>query len=353
MRNLSPILLLVSLAIVCAIGACTKASKVPEPSSVTETVNTSTTVTNQGNSITQEANVASATSAAKAAACCKTENVIIVVIDGPRFSETWGDYTKQNIPSRYNLFGQGVLLGNFKNNGVTNTDSGHDAICTGNYEDLENWGQTVPQYPSIFQSWLKATGKPAEKAWIVTSKDKLNILSNCKQEGWADKYKPMTDCGNHGAFSGYRSDDTTFAHAKNVMKTYHPNLMLINFKDPDYFGHGNQWGKYIEGIRSTDAYIGELYEEIQKDEAYRDKTTLIVTNDHGRHSDGVSTGFIDHGDGCEGCRHIEFFALGPDFKKGVGIHTAYEQIDISPTIAKLLNFKMQYSQGKVITDIFK
>ena len=28
----------------------------------------------------------------------KTKNIIIVLIDGPRYSETWGDSSKANIP---------------------------------------------------------------------------------------------------------------------------------------------------------------------------------------------------------------------------------------------------------------
>ena len=38
---------------------------------------------------------------------------------------------------------------------------------------------------------------------------------------------------------------------------------------------------------------------------YKDKTTLIVSNDHGRHIDSKG-GFQNHGDDCAGCRHIEF-----------------------------------------------
>jgi phosphopentomutase len=91
---------------------------------------------------------------------------------------------------------------------------------------------------------------------------------------------------------------------------------------------------------------------IQADPLYKDKTTLIITNDHGRHIDNVADGFVSHGDGCDGCRHIEFLAVGPDFKKGIGFDIPYEQTDISQTVAKLLNFKMDYGKGKLITDIF-
>ncbi|WP_238555152.1 hypothetical protein [Chryseobacterium sp. P1-3] len=80
---------------------------------------------------------------------------------------------------------------------------------------------------------------------------------------------------------------------------------------------------------------------------------MIVSNDHGRHLDAKG-GFKSHGDGCEGCRHIEFFAIGPDFKKNTIITTGnYEQIDITSTIAELLRFPLQYGKGKVIKDAFK
>lgn len=285
-------------------------------------------------------------------ACCKTQNVIIVVIDGPRYSETWGDYTHKNIPQQYQLYPQGVLLNNFMNNGTTLTEAGHAAISTGNYEKLENWGAEIPTYPSMFQAFLKATGKPADKAWIITSKDKLEVLGTCKQPDWADKYQPRTDCGVAGIFNGSRADEDTYNRVKDVMTTYHPNLMLINFKDPDWHGHGNLWDNYLEAIKKSDEYVKGLYDQIQNDPQYKDNTTLIVTNDHGRHLNSVANGFIDHGCTCEGCRHIQFFAIGPDFKKGINLNSLYEQTDISQTVAKLLNFPMASSTGKVMKDIF-
>ena len=347
-------LTVIFFAAICFFVACKKDSSIPAVNNISDS-NTTTQA-----SSAQQATNASTTVSTDAArtttattVCCKTENVIIIVVDGARYSETWGDYTRQNIPNQFGLYFKGVLLTNFYNNGTTNTDSGHDAISTGNYEDLENNGHVLPQYPSIFQNFLKSTGKSAEKAWIVASKDKLQILGNCIQGDWAGKYMPSTDCGNGGLFSGYRKDDSTVVHAKNILTAHRPNLMLINLKDPDYFGHSSSWSNYIKGIQSADENIKDLYDFIQADDNYRGKTTIIITNDHGRHSPGVADGFINHGDGCEGCRHIQFLALGPDFKEGVGFQTPYEQLDISATVAKLLNFKMESSKGKVMTELFK
>ncbi|WP_214071710.1 alkaline phosphatase family protein [Mucilaginibacter sp. dw_454] len=349
------------ILVFCAVS-CAKETKIPvsDPNSNDSTVATAPTTTKVAGGTTTSTHSSQSPvvqsnpdNSTPYNGCCATQNVIIIVMDGPRYSETWGDYTFANIPNEFALYGHGVMLANFRNLGTTNTDSGHDAICTGNYENLENTGQVLPMYPSIFQEFLKATGKPAEKAWVVASKDKLQILANCQTAGWANQYMPRADCGINGLFSGYRSDDTTFVHSERVLATYHPNLMLINFKDPDVHGHSSDWPGYIAAIKKTDEYIKQIYDFVENDNVYRGKTTFIITNDHGRHLPNVADGFISHGDGCDGCRHIGFLGLGPDFQQGIGFDTPYEQVDISATVAKLLHFNMDYGQGKVITDIFR
>jgi hypothetical protein len=46
-------------------------------------------------------------------------------------------------------------------------------------------------------------------------------------------------------------------------------------------------------------------------------------------------------------------ALGPDFKQGQVVEEEYEQLDLSVTIAKLLNFSMPTSKGRVIAPLFE
>src|SRR5687767_8704345 len=105
----------------------------------------------------------------------QTKNVIIVVIDGPRYQDTWGDGSLTRIPVMDQVLRpQGTLFTNFYNDGYTYTASGHAAITTGFRQPIENGGKEYPQKPSIFQYWLKHTGKPNTAAWIITSKGKLN-----------------------------------------------------------------------------------------------------------------------------------------------------------------------------------
>jgi hypothetical protein len=281
-----------------------------------------------------------------------TENVIILVIDGARYADTW-EAGGTLIPYRKELSKKGYLCPSFYNNGLTLTVSGHTAIVTGKYETLNNTGIETPTYPSFFQVWRKTFNQTAEKAWIVASKDKVEVIKNCTDPKWKDTFNPKTNCGNSGLGSGYRDDLTTLNTAKEILESYEPNLMLINFKQPDVAGHSMDSLVYLQGIFDTDNYVNLIWNFIQSHSHYKNKTALIVTNDHGRHSPGHLDGFISHGDDCSGCRHIEFMALGPDFKNGFISTTPYEQIDIAPTIAYLLGFKMPFGNGKIMKELLK
>ncbi|TPE44189.1 alkaline phosphatase family protein [Pontibacter mangrovi] len=269
----------------------------------------------------------------------KTKYVVIVVIDGVRNSETWGN-VPGIIPNMATaLKPQSAFLPNFYNDAYTYTNSGHTAIITGVNQPIDNYGDELPANPSIFQYFLKQSGKPATAAWIVSSKDKLHILANTWRPDWKGTYQPSLNAGVNGPGTGYRMDSLTLVVAKNVLQTYHPNLMLINFMEPDGYAHAGNWPYYLRGIARDDRYVKELWDFLNSDKTFKGKTTLLITTDHGRHLDGIDGGWQEHGDHCAGCQQIFLMALGPDFKRGQ-VETPHTLIDIAPTVAALLRFKM-------------
>ncbi|QJX45975.1 sulfatase [Hymenobacter taeanensis] len=283
----------------------------------------------------------------------KTRNVIIVVIDGPRYSETWGAVPGLIPNMATKLRPRGVFLSSFFNNGFTFTNSGHTAITTGLNQPIDNFGEELPQQPSIFQYWRKASGKPATAAWLITSKDKLHILGNTQNTEWKDQYLPSLDCGISGPGSSYRPDSLTLVAVKRILTEHKPNLVLINFMEPDGYAHAGNWEHYLRGIARDDRYVMQLYDFLRRSKTYRGNTTLLITNDHGRHLNGISNGFTDHGDDCEGCRHISLLALGPDFRAGISLPEQHTLVDIAPTVAFLLGFPFQQGQGQVMQSLFK
>lgn len=280
------------------------------------------------------------------------ENVVILVIDGPRYSETFGDPNQKYIPSfRDSILHQATFFDNFYNMGSTFTNAGHASITTGRYQKVENSGLEAPKYPSIFQYYMRDKKRNYNDAWIITSKGKLDILANSKSNGWVDNNLARTWCGPSGEGYGYGYDHYTMKIVDSVITNFHPRLMLVNLLEVDVQGHGKNWEGYLKGIQSTDQQALDLWNIIQSDSIYRNKTALFITNDHGRHCDGHKDGFISHGGGCECCRHISLTALGPDFQKGKRVSSKYELIDITETTARILGINMPTSNGKFITDL--
>jgi predicted AlkP superfamily pyrophosphatase or phosphodiesterase len=283
----------------------------------------------------------------------KTEYIVVLVIDGPRFSETFGDTSFTYIPNlAKELAPQGVLVKNFKNKGVTLTNSGHTAITTGTYQNVKNDGTELPKNTSLFHYYLSQVDPDVTKTWVIASKGKLDILASTSDRKWKDSIKPSVFCGIEGKGGGYAKDDKTFEAVLSIFTNHHPKLSLINLLEVDVKGHANDWEGYLQAIRNTDVYAKRLWDFIQADSMMQGKTTLFITNDHGRHKDGHKDGFISHGDMCSGCRDIYLVALGPDFKVNTVIDEKYEQLDISKTISYMFNFKMPTSKGKVMEALF-
>lgn len=278
----------------------------------------------------------------------QAKNVVVIVVDGPRYSETWGDPQRTNIPYRSQWLDEGVICENFYNEGGTYTVAGHTAIVTGVYQTIDNTGAEYPQRHSVFQHWIKNNGAPNSLVQIIASKDKLEVLSDCIEAEWKGKHRPVTDCGVNGLGTGYREDSVTFTNAINVIQNTHPRILLICFKGPDATAHAGDSLGYINSIKKTDEYIRQLRNELNSIDFYKDKTAIFITNDHGRHD----YDYTGHGDSCNGCRHIEFLAIGPDFKTNYSTPLTYGLTDIAPTIGELMGFNLD-TDGEIMWDIFK
>lgn len=282
----------------------------------------------------------------------KTRNVIVLIIDGARYSEMWDDTGIGNIPYMANdLSSLGVVNHHFYNDGPTYTLAGHTAISTGYYQQINNGGSELPMYPSIFQ-YFNEKINTNDSSFIIASKHKIEVIKNCSLIHWKDKFISRTDCGTLGLGTENRADSITFDSLFAVLEQNVARLILVNFREPDSYGHAANWDKYIASIKKSDEYVFKVWQYMQTSSFYKDKTTLFVTNDHGRHLDTIANGFISHGDNCEGCSHINFMAIGPDFKVGEIVFEKRQLIDITATVAELLQFHMPYNQGEVMYELF-
>lgn len=269
------------------------------------------------------------------------QNVIIAVIDGARYSETFGAGATY-IPKMWNeMRPLGTIYTQFYNYGETATVPGHSAIATGTWQVIANDGTEIPDKPIVFEYYRKQLGIEESKNYVVAGKAKLHAISYSSYTGYGISYKAAILTVN-------TDDETTFNNLIDVMDTYHPRIIIVNFADVDLAGHSNIWNNYIAAITKADDLISELWSKIQTDAFYQNNTTLFVTNDHGRHNnrpDLPHDGFKEHGDNCDGCQHIMLLAIGRNVSPNQVISETHTQRDIAPTTGDLLGFTTPFADG--------
>jgi hypothetical protein len=273
----------------------------------------------------------------------RTSNVIIIVIDGARYTETFGDSTHQLIPRIWNdLRPRGTIYTRFYNDSITYTCSGHGTILTGAWQILDDAGMLRPFQPTVFEYFRKEWKSPVTESYVILGKPKLYMLSYGTGAGYGADYGASVIYCND-----YYDDRLTWANVDSVLSFRHPRLAIVNLGQVDAYGHLGGWAEYCASIQRSDSITGLTWDLIQRDPFYRDRTTLFVVNDHGRHT----VDFMSHGDRCEGCRHIMCLMIGPDAAAGM-VDSAYRrQIDIAPTIGELLDFSTPFAEGRSMVPV--
>ncbi len=276
------------------------------------------------------------------------ENVVLVIIDGARYSETFGDPTRAHIPEMEELAERGAIVDEFYNDEYTYTSRAVPALWCGDWTEVRDttYQSQNTQYtlsPSIFEYFRHDTNAPADECYYV-----LKYLSSL----WLPSFHPEYGPDYWPTFYSEGSTDLdVLDNAIDVLHDEQPQLMLVYFADVDHAGHSGVWDDYISAIETADYCVSQLWSAIQADDHYRDDTVLMVTNDHGRHDDQHG-GFSGHGDGCDGCRHIMMLAIGP----GIGeelVTTQYRTIpDFAVTACAILDIDPAYAGGEVMDELF-
>jgi hypothetical protein len=319
----------------------------------------------------------------------RTQNVVVVTLDGFRFQEFFGgaDDTLCNKP-----FGGVKDLDRLRKRYVRTTpEERREALLPFFWGTIAKQGQifgdrarkaptrltngmkfSYPGYSELFcgfadpainsnakklnpnQSVLEFLhGKPAYKdrvaafctwdvfPWIFrTERNGLKVHTDWKpivDEPLTDRQRLMNDVlaklPRYWPDNGF--DVISMGFAREHLLRHKPRVLYIGLGETDEWGHGRRYDLYLDSANQADRYLADLWQTLQKMPEYKDKTSLIVTTDHGRGDTRVD--WTDHGKKVPLAEFIWIAVLGPDTPAlGVRENIETTQSQVAATIAHFL-----------------
>jgi hypothetical protein len=337
--------------------------------------------------------------------------VIITFGGGARDDETFSLSGQQYIPNLLNtLAPQSCFFTQVINRGILGHYVATASIATGSYETFDNFVAQPPARPTIFEYFRKDLSRPREDAWVIAPGNLFSQMGASRDRrfgpdigaetvvpkqllaaalrsagiGELDSYPdllrdnyemiPSASAGPAGNFDDMRhiadrlrlGSDTLRAAAaklaspdelsvlvlKSVMRQFAPSLLFLTLHDID-IAHAGAYSLYIEGIRRTDRLCAEVWNEIQTNPEYKDRTSLFILPDFGRDgdTDGGGYGFQHHRTGSASARTTWMMVLGPAIRQKTVVERPVESIDLASAIGSLMRFDASFSQGKAIPEL--
>ena len=305
---------------------------------------------------------------AQAPARHRTENIILVMIDGMRWQEVFrgadpellktlgsdmpGDPKQRAELARQRFSGateaerrqalmpflwgvvsrQGQLFGN-RNldsdshviNGLNFSYPGYSETLTGLADPRVDSNDNVPNpNPTVFE-WLNArpgfTGKVAAfGAWEVFDgifrSQRCGFVVNAGYSALtAIPVTPKVELLNALKRETVRIwpdepfDPIPFHTAMEYLEARRPRVLFLGLGETDDWAHAGSYAEYLNAAHLADDYLRQIWELIQSMPDYRGKTTLIVLPDHGR---GTGANWTDHGEKVPESMQTWMAFLGPD-----------------------------------------
>jgi len=333
-------------------------------------------------------------SSAQIASTHKTQNVIVVMMDGMRWQEVFGgadlnliktlgpewlghpdemaaDAEKQFwratpserrrilMPFLWNVVAaQGQVFGN-RNlgsdshviNGLNFSYPGYAETLTGIADPRVHSNDNVPNPNQTVFGWLNSdpefTGKVAAfGAWEtfngIFDKEHCGFVVNAGYDpltaiSETPEIKLLNDLKSESArlWDDEPFDSLPFHTALEYVKVRKPRVLFIGLGETDDWAHAKSYPQYLTSAHLNDHFIGELWQLVQSMPEYQNKTTLIILPDHGR---GEREEWTTHGEKVPASRETWMAFLGPDTAPlGERSHApAVTESQVAATIAALL-----------------
>jgi hypothetical protein len=332
------------------------------------------------------------------AADLKTRNIVLITTDGLRWQEVFTGAEKALINKQYGGVGdvkgieerfwretpeerraallpffwskiakEGQLYGNLgkrSSSQITNTMKfsypGYNEILTGFADPAIDSNAKKPNQNVTVFEWLHRKPSFAGKVAAYSAWDVTPFIFNRERcafpvmGGWEPVPEPqpnakqqllndlIADTTRHNGAEVL--DSMLYQAAHEHLLRHQPRVLFIGFLETDHWGHAGRYDHLLTSANTVDRYIQRLWETMQSMDQYRDKTTFIITTDHGR-----GTGLADwknHGAKIGGAEDMWMAFLGPD-TPALGERSDCERVTQSQVAATLAAFLGEDYHGAV------
>lgn len=253
---------------------------------------------------------------------------------------------------------RGVIWGNFAGgsdahvtNGMKFSYPGYNEMLVGVADRKIDRNDYGPNPNVTVFEWLRSRKGFAGKVAAFGTWSTFTEIFNPKQSnvfvhaGWDPPPGRVAGAAERTIDRLYRTtvrywDDNAFdALMQSAMLDYikakRPRVLFVGYGETDEWAHARRYDLVLRSALRADEFIAELWRAMQAIPEYRDRTTFIITTDHGR---GTGDTWTDHGKDVGGSEQVWIAMVGPgapklgEVKGGVAV----TQSQIAATVASLL-----------------
>lgn len=212
----------------------------------------------------------------------------------------------------------------------------------------------IPKYKNkvaAFGAWFafdrilneKRSKFPVYSAFDKTGGAKPIIKEQTINALMQDAYRPFGDEEVLDVFTHYG--------AMNYLQTKKPKVLYIAYGETDEWAHHGHYRDYLNAAKQVDKWIADIWNYVQSDPFYNNKTAIFITTDHGR-GDAVKTEWTSHNNKIEGASQIWFAVMGPGIKAKGEVRSPVQlyQKQFAQTMAAMLGlqFACEHPVGEKI-----
>ena len=335
----------------------------------------------------------------------QVENIIVITSDGLRWQELFngvdtaiannkhfnqGDsnyiyktyWDADPIKSREKVFPffwkvfttQGSIYGNRAWNNYVNVTNpywfsypGYNEIFTGYADSRINSNNFKPNPNTTLLEYLNTLPRFNNRIAAFGAWEAFDRILNQQRSGLpifsafdtvGGKLTPRQQLINQMLLSSYKPfkwdeclDVFTHYAAMEYLKLNKPKVLFIGYGETDEWAHHGMYRSYLDAAFQFDQWVGEIWQYIQTQPEYKNKTALFITTDHGR-GDNLKRQWTSHGQEIQGANETWFMVLAPGLaaQGEVKSKSQYHTNQFAQTMASLLGetFKAEHPIGEKI-----